>query len=382
MTKRHLHIALLLLGFTSLLLSGCQSDDAGGGNGASGRRKLSMVLGQHTYEGFLLGGSQAPRRVLPENFVVYEELLPQMAMEDTRVRAYVTQNQSVLFQGDFVYELLGDRHVWSAQVPIDDGDFYLYGFMPSSAISNVKMEPIGSYSTGARLTITDVSAVTPYDPCVIVGVKGNQNATDDIGQVGLQWGNFLYNAGTEGEYIYLFLDHLYSALEFRLNIDEQYNKLRQIKVKEVTLKSAYVSKSQLTVELRHNSTNSDPMATPTFTQDLGEGEPQVIYKPSEPQYLPAAVSSASQTTEYDARTVNFMACLAPVPNNQDFIMTTTYDVYDRHGNLLHQNRTAENKLKIPVLGAGAKSIIYMTVKPTYLYVLGDQDLDNPVLTVN
>lgn len=383
MKKRYLHSATLLMSLLALLLvASCQQDSSGDDSRKKGSRKISMVLGQHTYSGILVQGNRAARRALPDNFVVYKDLLPQMAMEDTQVRAYVTHDKTELFSGDFIYEMLGDEYVWSAQVPIDDGDFYIYGFMPSSAINSVKIDPLDySYSKGAQLHITDIPAVTPYDPCVIVGVKGNENATDPIANVGVKWGNFKYNAGSEGEFLYLLLDHLYSALEFRLNIDEQYSKLRKIKVKQVTLKPLNVSKSQLTVELRHNDTGTNPMSDPVFEQTSGVGEPQVIYKPITPEYLPVAVSSSSQTTAYDVRTVNFMACLAPVPDNTDFIMTTTYEVYDRYDNLLRQDET-ENKLTIPVLGAGEKSIIYMTVKPTYLYVLGDPDLDNPIFTVN
>ena len=383
----HQHIATIVLALTAvLLLAACQSDEPNGSEQVRSRR-LSMVLGQHTYEGQVQNGNNGTRRALPSDFVVYEDLLPQMAMEDTRVRAYVTHGDKQDFQGDFIYQIYtmdGVEHrVWSAQVPIDNGDYYLYGFMPSSAINNVKIEPIdASYAKGAKLTLSDVAAVTPYDPCVIVGVRGHENATDYIGDVNIQWGNFKYNAQSDGEFIYLLLDHLYAALELRMNIEEQYSQLRQIKVKEVTLKSRKVKKTSLTVELRQQGSSADPMTSPTFTKTDGESEAQTIYKPKVPLYLPQEVSSSSWKVDYDERTVNFMACLAPVAGNTQFTMTTTYDVYDTKDHLLRKDCTAENLLEITDLDAGEKSIIYMTVRPSYLYVLGHYDLDNPVFTIN
>jgi hypothetical protein len=64
--------------------------------------------------------------------------------------------------------------VWTSKVPVDDGDYYIYGFMPSSELSRVSMAPLnGDYSNGAVMTISGLPALTPTDPSVIVAIKGS-----------------------------------------------------------------------------------------------------------------------------------------------------------------------------------------------------------------
>jgi hypothetical protein len=65
-------------------------------------------------------------------------------------------------------------------------------------------------------------------------------------------------------------------------------------------------------------------------------------------------------------------------------METTYNVYDRKGNLIRKDCKAKNVLNLPTGGLtrGQKYTFNLTVNPTYLYVLSDPDLDNPTITVN
>ena len=63
-------------------------------------------------------------------------------------------------------------------------------------------------------------------------------------------------------------------------------------------------------------------------------------------------------------------------------MVTTYDVYDRKGNLIRENSEATNKLPNLAAVRGQKVQVNLTVNPTYLYVLSDPDLDNPTITID
>ena len=64
-------------------------------------------------------------------------------------------------------------------------------------------------------------------------------------------------------------------------------------------------------------------------------------------------------------------------------IVSTYDVYDKDGNLLSENRKAENSLAAPLAGVlrGQKGIITLTVNPTYLYILSNWDINNPEFVI-
>jgi hypothetical protein len=72
------------------------------------------------------------------------------------------------------------------------------------------------------------------------------------------------------------------------------------------------------------------------------------------------------------------------------VLRCTYDVYDKNvttehpdGNLVRANCVAENKLPENRVTAGVnqRTLLTITVNPTYLYVLSDPDLDNPTITI-
>ena len=71
------------------------------------------------------------------------------------------------------------------------------------------------------------------------------------------------------------------------------------------------------------------------------------------------------------------------------ILTSTYDVYDRKGNLIRLNCKATNTMVLKdmltdqtVTERGKRYTINMTIQPTYLYMLSEPDLDNPTVIIN
>ena len=69
-------------------------------------------------------------------------------------------------------------------------------------------------------------------------------------------------------------------------------------------------------------------------------------------------------------------------------LTSTYDVYDRKGNLVRENSKATNTIPLDIFSGqsefyrGSRYTITLTVNPTYLYVLSEDELDSPTLVVN
>ena len=71
------------------------------------------------------------------------------------------------------------------------------------------------------------------------------------------------------------------------------------------------------------------------------------------------------------------------------VLTSRYDVYDKKGNLIRKDCTATNTLEISSLyptqteaRRGSRYTVNLIIKPTYLYVLSEPDLDNPTVVLN
>ena len=74
-------------------------------------------------------------------------------------------------------------------------------------------------------------------------------------------------------------------------------------------------------------------------------------------------------------------------------MTVTYDIYDTNteghpdGNLIRVNCEATNTIPLNLIDRfteaerGKKYTLNLAVKPTYLYVMSDPDLNNPTMSV-
>lgn len=316
---------------------------------------------------------------------------------------------------------------WKLGVPhgVDEtailsGDYYAYGFVPKDAADNAtiaKLEGSSSWADGAVLTIQGLKAVAT-DPCVMIGAKhgfavqraenvfdyydGGWTDTNSNGHYDdgtdertnrLRAGNFQFSLDTEttgsGEnkkinpnYLFFLFDHLYSALNISMKVDEKYDELRHIKLKELKLRTqtsdGVPNKTNVTIKLEANNEGTNPITKITdVISYIGDGDTPtdgVIYSNS---------AGFPLTTAYSLFLGHFM------PNGvTTLILTSTYDVYDTKDNLVRKDCKATNTLLISKLfneqdesKRGWKYTVRLTINPTYLYVMSDPDLDNPTVTV-
>jgi hypothetical protein len=67
--------------------------------------------------------------------------------------------------------------------------------------------------------------------------------------------------------------------------------------------------------------------------------------------------------------------------NGRLTLRCVYDVYDTAGNLIRADQQSDNLLPtLPSAAPGEKTVIRLTVNPTYLYMLSDPDLNNPTVS--
>ena len=297
------------------------------------------------------------------------------------------------------------------------GNYYVYGFIPRDAADDATIAMLSessTYADGAVLTIEGLQTVTA-DACVIIGAREgfrvatdedngtdydgsyddvNSNDTYDEGTDSrsdrIRPGDFCfgYNGGAEAKnYLFLLFDHLCSALEIQMRVDATYNALRHIKVKELYLEACtddgtLTKKMNVTVELRANETGENPIQSVTFTPTGDELSGSNVFQSATGHLL---------TTDY----TSFMGHFLPHHVTR-LTLTSTYDVYDTNvtaehhdGNLVRKDCKATNTMLFSDLLSdeqvttrrGCRYTINMTIKPTYLYVLSEPDLDNPTVEI-
>jgi hypothetical protein len=207
---------------------------------------------------------------------------------------------------------------------------------------------------------------------VIIGVGDGEAAAD------VERGNFSYNpqVGEGGEIngISLLMDHLYAAANFQMKIDPEYNKLRTIKLKRMVLKCHAANKGNkidVSITFRNGQANPISSITTTDVQNNQTAELE-LFKDD------GGIALEEETSIIDV-TKNLIPSFAT-----SLSLVSTYDVYDKKGNKVRENCQATNSLSLVLAGIARGQIrpVVLTVKPTYLYMLSEPDLENPTLDVN
>ena len=279
-------------------------------------------------------------------------------------------------------------HWRASKKPFEAGTFYLYGYVPhDKSITSVVSTLDGSdtYADGAVLTLTNVPTVSKADVCVVIAAKNGASANEDYSSTGLLRGNFEYVAQASGvgghNYVYLLFDHLFAALRVQMRVNGDYNDLRTIKLKELRMQTSgegdvpTKKKTSITVTLNKTDAGADPVGSVVFTPDATSGNSD------------GAVvewnDGITLTNEYQP----FQGHLMPFGVTK-INLISTYDVYDKKGNLIRENCTATNTINIANLFSGQtetlrgrRYTINLTINPTYLYMLSEPDLDNPTVSV-
>lgn len=365
----------------SLLLTLCGCADDTSDSMPQHTQELRLSLGYPTF--LSADGVTRTDPALPASFELYAH--GSSLQPISQIQCYMTYekdgNKYIPCQFDHVTttsSTLG--HIWTSKVPLytlASGSYYLYGYMPKENVgSGVTIDPYGtpaSFDKGVVMTLTGLNAVTPDDICVIVGAKGYDGSVSNpsIPNMSERLGKFDYYPERDGTSLFLLVDHIYAGLKFNMSLDLDYAALRGIKVKNIKLKpedgdNDVVETVEAVVTIVANSAEPMKVVFQNFTRGKSP-QPAVIYD--------GEGESLSTTSKA------FMACFCPTTNSK-FTLETTYDVYDTKGNLIREGQTARNAISLAYdLEAGRLHIVNITVKPTYLYVLSDPDLDSPTFVV-
>ena len=348
----------------------------------------------------------------PDDYYLYGDLAGVngvlMSNERAPISVYFTQDGSPAVE---VHRKFSYTSKWIIDEELENaGNYYLYGIVPYTAAS-LSIAPYGTYENGAVLTLDNLNSVMNQDVCFIVGAKhgnkvGDADPVPATENSKVAVGDFMCHIQkSTSNYIFLLFDHLYAALRFRFRVDDQYATLRAIKLKKLEL-LAYqdeacsirmTKKVSASVTLRANSTGDSPVVLVTdFTpQGTTPMDPVPIYNNV---LNPVLLPSGRYPLDYEVAalrgTYKYTDNMGFVPKTSSYyLLRSTYDVYDLDAdgnprNIVRQNCVAENKIdprnrfKQESLDRGYMYTLRFTVKPTYLYVLSEPDLDNPTMTLN
>ena len=294
----------------------------------------------------------------------------------------------------------GSGGKWRTNLEIESSEistpFYLYGYVPNSqgirysiTDKNGNVSTGSEYSEGAIITLQNVPTVMTSDLCVLVGARNGEadySENEDYRVTGLQRGTFSYQAkaitggSSAGNYIFLLFDHIYSSLNVNMKVHAEYNALRTIKLKDLTVQSSgdyslTKEKTTVTVTLDANDNGDDPITNISFTPTGETKEEANVFHSS---------TGLALGTSYWNNESFFMPY-----GVTKLVMKSTYDVYDKQGNLVRENCEATNTFDLKKLfgerfekvDRGDRYTINLTIRPTYLYMLSEPDLDSPTMTV-
>lgn len=328
---------------------------------------------------------------LPDSYINYASLVGATNPQYANIGMFMAPDRSEP-SADYVYQEIDEYghgiDSWISNIYVVTGtQYYMYGFMPGTGAAGATITSLNGtggddYANGANIHIDNFSTLTPADVSVVVGVR---KATDDeitahAPLADVKLGAFSFVAGEKDHNsAFILLKHLYSGIRFRAIIDPTYHELREIKFTKVEMVVDDIAPTvDLDIQLTANGEGNDPITSVTYTETADHDEVSISLFPWE-----------GSLTEYqlkETETNFFLGCFVPSKVNA-FTIKTTYNVYDKEGNLIRENCVAENTINstiVPSLAsieAGEVYTITCTVKPTYLYVLSDPDLDNPTFII-
>ena len=336
---------------------------------------------------------------IPSGYVKYEGGVQPIAI------AFADTNMVVSKQMGHFYKV-EDKDQWRTNVEFKaNHDYYLYGFIPNLPVIKYSITDINpgldddsdaktvtahdGYRYGAIMTLEDVPTVMNNDFCVVIGAK---HGTDKEHDSGLRRGDFSFRTsqGTDDkDYVFLLFDHLYAALSINMKVYADYDAIRTIKLKSLKLstkvgETVSKDKTNITINLHTTDGSTSPIDTEDGIVFESAGEPissdgMEFWSNGDGEQL--TISSKQ-----------FIGYFMP-DGITKLVLTSEYDVYDKdrtsehpEGNLIRRNCKATNTMELKDLlteqlatERGKRYTIDMTIMPTYLYMLSDPDVKNPVV---
>lgn len=404
MTFNSKYIQAALICFAALLGTSCSNDDVVVEQGAQYLQMVSpsisslqtpvvkKVMTRGDGNSFVPGTENSTTPEGVPDFFPYNDLYPTPINPDyTTIGTFLAEegkNQYMTTAGLFRYER---GNYWTSTVTIKPNTAnYVFGYMPSNTGSTLasisKREGSSTWADGAVMSLHNLPSATPADVCVVVGVlKADvpESKPDDWFPAPINdpevvsrisQGVYAYDSGEKDNYVYLLLEHIYANINVELSVEEKYAELRNIVLKDVFVRTKVPS--LVDCELKLCNDPKKPIEERTFTYATGAETS-----------TRARLFSDSDVFLMKTTPTSIPVYFSPYLPDQGFDYEFHYDVYDKkgidaehpYGNLVRENCVAVNHWRIQgySVEAGKSFKATVVIRPTYLYMLSEPDLDNP-----
>lgn len=416
--RNNIKLVALLLMAVGTLFVGCTDDDE-----ELGKRKTSTLQ--------LIPAVSVPNVAvvtraageLPNSWKLYEDIYPLSLDRTVAINIFMVENHKAEGTSDpasvtgtsnnkFTLKKNGN---WDSNIRVvDNQKYYIFGFLCDtySSAKLSRLDGSSTYSDGGVIELKGLGAATAADVSLVVGTRKpaegedmtdadevkeiieNPNGKDALG-------NFDYLAATNNNYICLWLDHLYSCVNFEFEVEDKYSQLREIQMKKVTL-TVNGQTYNVTAEVRKDR-------TPSLLHIISVAEDTTIpakdFKVTVFDGDATKIPAHSEIGKTDAGGNTIKALSVPgyfAPGSmKEFTAEFEFDVISKGYNyatgkpiITRKSATATNKFpanifgyddeatnKVKTLDPGRVYTIKATIAPTYLYQLAEDDLDNPTIHI-
>lgn len=235
--------------------------------------------------------------------------------------------------------------------------YYFYGYAP-------KQNDASFDNSNKTLTILNIPGLSDKDMLVIKPCSATVTS-DDI--------------SNGKKTISLQMDHLMAKITPYFYINSEYNKLRDIHIKNVTFSLDVKDAKTFEANVAYNDDNLSYTTTWDASESTSAQEIPLFTDNSNTKNFLTTSSTGAQSYGH--------CYIVPDQDVTNLKMTVTYDVYDKQQQPVRQNETATNKVVVKVnsttktkLEAGKNYKLKIQIIPTYLYVLSDND-ESSVLVI-
>lgn len=417
--RNNIKLVALLLMAVGALFVGCTDDDE-----ELGKRKTSTLQ--------LIPAVSVPNVAvvtraageLPNSWKLYEDIYPLSLDRTVAINIFMVDNKtpgtpdpaSVTGTSNNKFTLKKNGN-WDSNIRVVDAQkYYIFGFL-CDTYSSAKLSLLDgktSYTDGGVIELKGLGAATAADVSLVVGTRkpaeGESMSDAAVVKDIIEHpeattvdalGKFDYAAATNNNYIYLWLDHLYSCVNFEFEVEDKYSQLREIQMKKVTL-TVNGRTYNVTAEVRKDRNPSllhiisvaedDAIPAKDFKVTVFDGDATKI-----PAHSEIGTTDAGGN---EIKPLSVPGYFAP-GSMKEFTAQFEFDVISKGYNyatgeqiITRKSATATNKFPANIFGyddettktaktldPGRVYTIKATIAPTYLYQLAEDDLDNPTIHI-
>lgn len=296
------------------------------------------------------------------------------AKNATERQSDIDNQQTTVCNGPQTFTYNPTTTSWSSTLYLVSGrEYRMYAF--SNVSGSTPEMNIAADLKGATITVKDIPVIGNADMMYSAG-NSNTYGTTSVDRDHAV-GNFLYNVRDAASYgtneTFLALKHLLSQISLQIKVDTTYTELRDIYLKKAYIKPQAGSASKVNAQLIYKESSVDIGWTTSSSSSAIDSV--LIYNNAEGHRL--------ETKNYLTLDSCFFVPLYNADNlagSASMAVTFEFDVYDKASGKTRENvKVTSNSLSSQLskntgsLASGNKYKMKVNVKPTYLYVLSEND---------